>query len=104
MLKAKVSDYHARADARVAKNFPTITGEFKVDREIEWQDERNKLGETLIFFRVGGSDECLIFSGALVAAAAKAEIELFTETDDGVVMNDGFLVSIAPRKFAFDKA
>jgi hypothetical protein len=105
MLKAKVSDYKERADARVAKNFPTVSGELKIKREVEWHDERNERDETLIFFHVGSHpDECLIFSGALVAAANKAGIELLSETDDGVVMNDGFNVSLAPRKFAFDKA
>jgi hypothetical protein len=104
MLKEKVSDYKERADARVAKNFPTVSGELKIKREIEWADERNERDETLIFFHVGSHpDECLIFSGALVAAAKKAGIELLSETDNGVVMNDGFNVSLAPRKFAFDK-
>ncbi len=99
MLK---TEYHERADARVAKNFPTVTGELKIDREIEWQDERNKLGETLIFFRVGGSEECLIFSGALVAAAKKAGVELFSEVNGELFMNQGFLVSLAPRSLTFD--
>ena len=99
MLK---THYESRPDARVAKNYPTITGELKVRREIEWNDERNTKNETLIFFQIGGGDECLIFSGALVAAAEKANIELFSETDEGLVLNQGFIAKTEPRKFEFD--
>ncbi len=103
LLKKK---YEARADARVAKNWPVVSGELKIVREIHWEDERNQKNESLMFFKVGThDDECLIFSGALVSAAKKAEIELFNEDDNGdLFLNDGFTVSIAPRKFAFDKA
>ncbi len=100
MLK---TEYQERADARVAKNFPTVTGELKVLREVEWDDVRNEKNETLIFFKVGShGDECLIFSGALVAAAKKAGVELFSEIDGNLYMNQGFPVSLAPRKFTFD--
>ena len=100
MLK---TEYAERADARVAKNFPTVSGELKVLREIDWEDERNTKNESLIFFKVGDHpEECLIFSGAMVAAANKAGIELFSEIDGALYLNQGFNVSLKPRQFAFD--
>ncbi len=77
MLKQK---YEPREDARIAKHWPTMTGELMIVREVHWEDERNVRNESLIFFWVGQcADELLISSGILVAAAEKAEIELFNE-------------------------
>ncbi len=102
MLK---TSYEARKDARISKEYPVASGELKIKRETHWNDERNERDESLIFFHVGSHpDELLIFSGVMVAAAEKAGIELFTEIDGELFMNDGFLVSVAPRKFAFDVA
>ena len=95
--------YEAREDAKVSKEWTPKSGELKILREIEWNSDKNDKDETLIFFKVGQHpEEHLTFSGMLVAAANKANIELISETEDGLVMNQGFNVSIAARKFEFD--
>ncbi len=102
-FKLLKSEYHAREDAKVSKEWTPKSGELKILREIEWNSDRNDKDETLVFFKVGNHpEEHLTFSGMLVAAAQKAGIELIIETGDGLAMQQGFPVSIAARKFAFD--
>ncbi len=102
-FKLLKTEYKPREDAKISKEWPTVSGELKILREFHWDDERNTDNESLIIFKVGSHPaELLTFSGVLVAAAEKAEIELISESDDGsLYVNQGFPVAIKPRKLEF---